>query len=53
MGFTKKFSDVNVYRNRHQQAKCKYCNKRGVHWAHTQWGYLLFEKKTGKRHKCR
>ncbi len=31
---------------------CKYCGKNKLHWSFTQYGWLLFNKKTGKRHKC-
>lgn len=48
MGFTKKFNDTGRW-----DVRCKYCKKGGVHWALTQWGWLLFNKKTGKRHNCR
>ena len=48
MTFTKKFRDT-----KRSDVKCKYCKKGGVHWSHTQWGWLLFNKKTGKRHNCR
>ena len=33
-------------------AKCKYCKTKDVHWADTENGWLLFNKKTGKQHKC-
>ena len=47
MGFTKKFKDSKAV------AKCKYCKDTKLHWSHTQWGWLLFNKKTGERHNCR
>ena len=34
---------------------CKYCrcDSRKVHWADTEWGWRLFDNKTGKLHKCK
>ena len=34
---------------------CKYCrcDSRKVHWAETEWGWRLFDKKTGKPHSCK
>ena len=32
---------------------CKYCKSRKVHWAETEYGWRLFDKKTGKPHGCK
>ena len=40
------------FRESKTRAKCKYCNSVKVHWADTEYGWLLFNK-NGKRHKCK
>ena len=33
---------------------CKYCKatNKDVHWAETEYGWKLFNKKTGEKHVC-
>ena len=31
---------------------CKYCKSIKVHWADTELGWILFDKKTGTKHLC-
>jgi hypothetical protein len=31
---------------------CKYCKSIKVHWAETELGWVLFEKKDGNKHWC-
>ena len=45
--FTKKFKDSK------SPVICKHCNETKLHWSYTEWGWLLFKKKTGKRHNCK
>ncbi len=46
---TKKFRET---KNK-GRAKCKYCKSNKVHWIQTEHGWLLFDKKSGKRHNCK
>ena len=43
---TKKFKESKF-------ATCKYCKTNKVHWADTEYGWLLFNKKSGIQHKCK
>ena len=43
---SKKFSEGS------RNAKCDFCKSNKVHWAQTEYGWLLFNK-NGKRHLCR
>lgn len=45
--YTKKFKDSR------SQATCKHCKETKLHWSYTEWGWLLFSKKNGKRHDCK
>jgi hypothetical protein len=31
---------------------CKYCKAKNTHWAETEYGWVMFDKKTGRRHEC-
>ena len=43
---SKKFSEGS------RNAKCDFCKSNKVHWAQTEYGWLLFNK-NGKRHLCK
>ena len=40
------------FRESKTRAKCKYCTSTKLHWADTEYGWLLFDK-NGTRHKCK
>ena len=47
----KMYTRSKKFRESKTRAKCKYCDSTKVHWADTEYGWLLFDK-NGKRHKC-
>jgi hypothetical protein len=41
------------FRESKSVAICKFCKSNKVHWAQTEYGWLLYNKKSGKRHMCK
>ena len=48
----KMYTRSKKFRESKTRAKCKYCDSTKVHWADTEYGWLLFDK-NGKRHNCK
>lgn len=46
------YTQSKKFRESKSMAQCKYCKTKKVHWAATEYGWLLFEK-SGNRHKCK
>ena len=46
------YTQSKKFRESKSMAQCKYCKTKKVHWADTEYGWLLFNK-NGKRHKCK
>ena len=46
------YTKSKKFRESKANAKCKFCKSNKVHWAYSEYGWLLFNK-NGKRHMCK
>jgi len=46
------YTKSKKFRESKTVAKCRFCKSNKVHWASTEYGWLLYNK-SGKRHMCK